>query len=183
MRRLAESRFFVQITILSGSRYDWTCTVFNGCNRYSSCLCRLPYETSLILISVANYRVVVNAIWHESHVTCCQHRLKQKYLVKLVVECYVCRLARSSHRRSFILARLSPRRGRRCWCSLESQRSRLHHPHWHSGFKETKVSYPLTHKDIILWRASVPEMAQISCLEGSVIPFISPSSGGSPGPV
>ena len=66
----------------------------------------------------------------------------------------------------------------------------------HSGLQVLKkliVSSSLTRKYSILWAASVTESVlglsqpglefQIMCPEDSVISFISPSPGGSPGPV
>ena len=58
--------------------------------------------------------------------------------------------------------------------------------------KKQNVFSPLTRKDSIFWRVSVTERyrarlqttrARIMCLAGSVISFISPSSGGTPCPV
>ena len=48
--------------------------------------------------------------------------------------------------------------------------------------RNKNVSSPLTRQDSILFGASVTEL-QIKWLEGCVISFIAPYSGGSPGPI
>ena len=76
---------------------------------------------------------------------------------------------------------------------LESRKSRLRTPLWHSNSKKRNVFSLLTRKDSILWRASVRRSElglsppgldfRIVCSEGSAISLISPPSGGFPGPV
>ena len=63
---------------------------------------------------------------------------------------------------------------------LESRKSGVRAPLWPSSFKEKICFFPLTCKYSILWGSSVTEKFRILFLEGSVISFTSPSSGGSP---
>ena len=75
---------------------------------------------------------------------------------------------------------------------LEGWRSWVQTPLYHPDYKETNVSSPLTLKDcgepprqrgrVRGCRETPARKIRILCLEGSVISFISPSSGGSPGP-
>ena len=69
---------------------------------------------------------------------------------------------------------------------LENRRSRVRPPAGIQVIKKQNVTSSLSCKDLILWdrekACSAPEF-RIRCLEGSVTLFISPSSGGSPGPV
>ena len=73
---------------------------------------------------------------------------------------------------------------------LESRRSRVRTPFWPSSFIKTKcfslvkIHYCGERPRVSVLGLRPPWLEfRIMCLDGSVISFISPSSGGSPGPV
>ena len=130
---------------------------------------------------------------HYQTLQTCYHLVKKQYNrhTSLNLTLIWCFKANISHRFNYIIWKKYPGAVVKAAC-LESRRSLVPTPLWYSSFKEKNVSSLFTRIDSIFWGTSWPRGSELGlrplgfefrilCLEGSVISFISPSSGGSPG--